>query len=374
MSSPRARPRSLLPVVLTAAAGALTIGCSSDPAPLHGSPVLQQVYWISGGQQLLAWSIDADPTLVSPLPPFASELDFVFDRRLDGNKIDNLVNQNGETVAVPMDPGAVRVTWDDMAAAPSVPPFHLVVDYNSIPRFGGVTSYLFARPDIPGFPASHSLTFTFVPTDITSAYDEIAVLPSSIPVITSAFIASIASTRSEVGSSYQFPLAFSNRLPPAPTGSDPHVHVRTAAGDVPYQLVADASLASRWYLQAAPCLGGWPAATTFEVTIDAAFPDAFGVPLGQPATATFSTSATGVATPDASCSVTPVDAGAGDTPTDAPAEAGADAGVVEPGPEAGAAEAGAPEGAPEAGGADAGVEAARDAPGDGDAAPGGDAG
>jgi hypothetical protein len=370
MSSPRARPRSLRKFVLTAAVCALGAGCSSGSTELHGSPVLQQVFWISGGQQLLAWSFEPDPTLVSPLPPFASELDFVFDRRLDGTKIDNLVTENGVTTTVPKEPGAVRVTWSDMLTAVSNPPFHLVVDYNSVPRFGGVTSYLFARPDIAGFPASHSLSFTFVPDDITSPYDEPAVLPPSIPIITSAFTSSITSAPAPVATSYQFPLTFSNRLPPPPPAAHPHVHVRTAAGDVPYQLVADTSLASRWYVQAASCLGSWPAGASFELTVDAAFSDAFGVELGQPVTATFSTEMTGVAAPDASCSITPIDAGAGDGSPDAPAEAGAevesDGGPAEPALEAGATETGSADGA-----GDGGVEAGADAPGDGDAAPAG---
>jgi hypothetical protein len=282
--------------------------------------VLTQVFWDVGGQQLLVWSFDQNPAIVSPVPPFASQVDFVFDRRLDGSKIEDIVTVNGVTMARPKDMPAVHVKWPDMGTAMSDPPFHIVVDYDSSPRFGGVSSYIFARPDVPGFPASDTLSFELVPGLLTSSFDEPAVLPPSIPVKTSALVVTIGPSTAPVWPSYQLPLSFSNRLPAVPATS-PHVHVRTGGADVPYKLLADSSLASRWYLAAADCLGSWPPATKLEVTIDADFADAFGGKLGQPATATFSTSASGAAF-DASCSVQP---GATDSGVDAPVDAGADA-------------------------------------------------
>ncbi len=302
MLSARARSRIPATLALAAAACALGAACSS-PTELHGSPILTQVYWIAGGQQLLAWSLEKDVTMVSPVPPFASEVDFVFDRRLDGSRIEDSVTVGGVATTRPKDPPAVRVTWPDMATMMSAPPFHAAVDYNSLPRYGGVSSYVYAHPDVPGFPSSETLTFDLVPELLAGPYGDPAALPTppSIIVKTSALSVSIGSSASVVRS-YQLPLTFSNRLPPAPATS-PFVHVKTNGADVPYKLLADASVGSRWYLAAADCLGGWPASTTFTVTIDADFADAFGGELGQPVAATFSTGAAAIASADASCFV-----------------------------------------------------------------------
>jgi hypothetical protein len=344
--------KSSLPVFFTISAAACMLGaaCSSQ-TELHGSPVLTQVFWSADGQQLLVWSLDQNPAIVSPVPPFGAELDFVFDRRLDGTKIEDVVTVNGVTTTRPKDTPAVHVTWPDMGTVMSNPPLHLVVDYNSLPRFGGVSSYIFARPDIAGFPASDTLSFDLVPALLTSAFDDPAVLPPSIPVKTGAFTVAIGASTTPVAPSHQVSLNFSNRLP-AVTATSPHVHVTAGGADVPYKLLADSSLASRWYLAAADCLGGWPAATELAVTIDADFADAFGGKLGQPATATFSTLAN-AAPVDASCPVP--EAGAGDTGADAPVDAGADA-PVDTGADA-----------PVDAGADAPLEASGDAAVDADA-------
>jgi hypothetical protein len=321
-----------------AAACALGAACSSQSG-IHGSPVLTQVYWVAGGQQVLAWSFDPSAALVSPLSPFGGELDFVFDRRLDGTKIEEIVTVNGVQATRPKDPPAVRVTWPDMTTAMSDPPFHLNVDYNSVPTFGGMSSYVFAHPDVPGFPASETLTVELVPTLLTSQFDEPAVVPASIKIKTGGFgVSSVAST-APVVPSYQLPLDFTNRLP-APPSTSPYVHVRARGADVPYKLLADSGLASRWFVAAADCLGGWPTGTTFEVTIDADFADAFGGKLGQAATETFTTSSGPAAAADASCSIPEagtVDAGADAPPeasTDTPVDAGIDA--VPAGADAGA--------------------------------------
>jgi hypothetical protein len=325
MKSARARPR----ILAVAAACALGAACSSPSEP-HGSPVLLQIYWVAGGVPSLAWAFDKDPGMSSPLPPFASEVDFVFDRRLDGAKIEDLVTMNGVRVGVPKSSAPLHVTWPDMGTVMSDPPFHMAVDYNSVPRYGGVTSYVYARPDVPGFPAGDTLTFSLVPTLLTSAYDEPAVVPKpDVTVKTSAFAPAIVITASPVIPSYQVPLNFTNRLPVAPATS-PHVHVTAHGVDVPYKLLSDASLASRWYLAAADCLGGWPTGTAFEVTIDAAFADAFGDELGQPTKTTFSTSAG--AAPPAQCPLPEAGTPDAETPhagtpdagtLDAPAEVGA---------------------------------------------------
>jgi hypothetical protein len=342
MKSARARPR----ILAVAAACACATACSSPSEP-HGSPILTQIYWVAGGTQSLAWSLDKDTTLVSPLPPFASEIDFVFDRRLDGAKIEDLVTMNGVTTAVPKEPPAVRVTWPDMGAVMSDPPFHLSVDYNSVPRFGGVSSYVFARPDEPGFPASTTLKLEPVPALLTGPYGDPTVLPDPPAVVkTSAFAALLVAATSPVVRSYQLPINFSNRLP-TPPATSPHVHVTAHGAEVPYKLLADANLKSRWYVAAADCLGGWPANTTFQVTIDPDFPDAFGVKLGTSAAMTFSTGP-GASAANASCVVP--DAGAGDAAPDAPGDAAPGDVVDGSAPETGGPEVDA--------GADAGVDAA----------------
>jgi hypothetical protein len=341
-------------ILAVAAACALGGACSSSPAEPHGSPVLTQIYWIAGGVQSLAWSLDKDPTITSPLPPNGSEIDFVFDRRLDGAKIEDLVTMNGVTVAVPKEPAAVHVTWPNMGTVMSDPPFHITVDYNSVPRYGGVSSYIYARPDEPGFPSSTTVTLDLVPTLLTSAYNDPAVLPDPPATVkTSAFAAILVSTTSAVPPSYQLPLTFNNRLPQVPVTS-PHVQVTAHGAAVPYKLLADANVGSRWYLAAADCLGGWPAGTTFEVTLDADFPDAFGGTLGQPSVFTFTTLAGAAAT--STCP--PPDGGAADgsppgvdAAADAPVGGGADTGAVDGGADA------APEGpanAPDDGATDAG--------------------
>jgi hypothetical protein len=342
-------------ILAVAAACALGGACSSTSDP-HGSPVLTHIYWVAGGMSSLAWSLDPNATMVSPVPPFASEIDFVFDRRLDGAKIEDLVTMNGMTVAVPKALAPVRVTWPDMGDVMSDPPFHLAVDYNSVPRFGGVSSYVYARPDIPGFPSSTSVTFDLVPSLLTSPYNDPPDLPDPpVSVKTGAFAALLAATSSPVAPTYQLPLTFNNRLPTPPATTSPTVHVTAHGADVPYRLLADASVASRWYLAAADCLGGWPAGTTFTVTVDADFVDAFGGKLGAPATITFSTIAG--ATAPSTCP--PPDAGVTDGGApDAPA---VDGGVDTSSADGGAPDAPAVDGGVDTSSADGG---APDAPAD----------
>jgi hypothetical protein len=354
--SARKRPRiaSTSPRLLGAAACALVVACSSSQAP-QGSPILTHVYWIAGSERLLAWSFDQDPGLVTPVPPLASQVDFVFDRRLDGDKIEVVTYVKGVMVTTPKDPPSVRVTWPGMTSATD---FQMTLSYDSTPKYGDVSSYVFARPAEPGFPSSTLVTFSLDASLLTSQTGERAVVPPSIPIKTSGFSVTIGASTGPVLPGYQLPLNFSNRLPKTPATS-PQIHVRTHGADVPYKLLGDGSLSSRWYVAAADCLGGWPANATFDVTIDADFVDAFGGKLGQPAMATFSTSPGSAA--DASCSVP--DAGAGDA-----ADASLEGGGAD---DAAPADAGAPDGGAEAGdatGADAGAAdvqgAAGDAPAD----------
>jgi hypothetical protein len=317
-----ARSKTLAMIrAVSVVACALGAACSGAPPPLKGSPVLTQVYWSSGGTQVLVWSLANDPALVSPVPPFASEVDFVFDRRLDGSLIEDMVTH------APKDPPSVRASWPDMATTMSEPPYGMAVHYASSPRYGGVSAYVYVQPDVPGFPAGDTVSFTLVPTRLTGATGEAATLPADpIVVKTQSFSVNIGASKTPVQASYQLPLSFSNRLPAAPLSS-PLIHVRAGGAEVPYRLLPDAGLVSRWYLAAGDCFGGaWPPLTTFEVTIAAGFADAFGRKLAEDATATFSTGP-GAATPSAAACLA-ADAGAADAARDA-----ADAGAPESGAE-----------------------------------------
>jgi hypothetical protein len=331
-------PRGLLAIV---GAGAIGAACGSPSEP-HGSPVLTAVYWSANGTQQIVWS----PTNV-PMPtsvsPFADEIDFVFDRRLDGSRIEDIVTTNGVPVPVPKTPAAIAATWPDMAKRMSDPPFDLVVDYNSVPLFGGQSAYVLARPQLPGFPSADTITFDLLLSSLTSAYGDLATVPApgTIAVKTMSFAVSIVAPASAVATNYQLPLTFSNRLPPVgAAGESPAIHVTLAGAAVPYKLLADASLLSRWYVAPADCLGAWPANSTLTVSIDVGLPDAFGSPLAAGATATFATGARSGVPADASCSV----ADAGDIADGPP-----DGGVGDAASDGGALDAGPPEGGTDAG-------------------------
>src|SRR4051812_23394227 len=82
-------------------AGALALGCSGVPPAPHGAPVLIAVYWVAGGSRYLVSSPSGptDPALIARAPAYASEVDFVFNRRLDGVRIEDTVTVDG--VATP---------------------------------------------------------------------------------------------------------------------------------------------------------------------------------------------------------------------------------------------------------------------------------
>ena len=332
MSLVQARSRILAMVALACAAGA----CSGGPADPHGSPILEQVYWSAGGSKVLVWTRADNPSsaLVSPVAPFASEVDFVFDRRLDGARLEDLVTVDGVTTAVPKEPAAVRASWPGMTADP---PFKLVVDYNSSAFYGGQSSYVFARPDVPGFPSDTTVSFQFLPGLITSAYGDLADLPESVPVKTAPLSVAIGVTAATILPAYQIPLAFSNRLSAAPATS-PFIHVTLNGVAVPYELLTDAGLASRWYLTAASCLGAWPASATLLITIDGGFADAFGGTLGQAVSQPFTTSASSGTPVPPTCPLP--DAGAPDAGVDARDGAAPDGGAPDQPVDAGTAPSG----------------------------------
>jgi hypothetical protein len=314
--------------LLSAAASVALAGCSGGGASEpHGSPILTKVYWIVGGSSYLAWSKEDDIAMTSPVPPGASQINFVFDRRLDGSRIEEVTTVNDVRIVTPKDPPPVRATWPDMAATAEAAPFSLTSSYDPVPPYGSGTAMVFSRPTTPGFPADSTVTFTLLTTQLTSAYGEPATVPDSIPVKTGSFNVTVGSTSGSVVSSFQVPLAASNRLAAPPTTESRFVHVSANGVAVPYKLLADVTLTSRWFVVPADCLGGfWPAATTFTVTVDPGFPDAFGSELKESATGKFTTGAGSASGADASCSIPdagPTDAGSDAAPS---GDAGADAG------------------------------------------------
>jgi hypothetical protein len=298
--------RMLAPALLAATAAA---ACSGGPTAPHGAPSLISVSWVLGsGARAVVWSPPAspDPTQVSTVPPFTTEVDFVFDRRLDGNRIEDTVVVDGMTTtrakAVP------PITTD--------PATDLEVLYNSSPIFGGVTSYAIVHPMPGGFPSSSTVTFTLDRSSFTSPYDEPLATPDTVQVQTGPFTVDIQAAAgggggdggAPLGTDYELPLEFSNR-PGDPAAIAPFVHARAGGADVPIALLADPRTQTLYYLTPAACLGAWPIASTIEVTLDAGLPDAFGVGLAAGASTTFTTG-TGPRSPSDACLPASIDGGA----------------------------------------------------------------
>ncbi len=310
------RPAAL--VLLAAGLGAACSSASSEP---HGSPVLLGAFWLSAGAKTQIWTV-SDPSL----PPVGvtaagQEVDFVFDRLLDGNRIEDTVSVNGMQTTVPTAISPITVTWPDAATAMSTPPFGDQVLYNSEPFYGAYTSYVLLKPLAVGFPSADTITFTLDPTGLTSAYGDPMVGPSQISVATAAFSASFRLPTESTGpdggsdggssavpSSYMLPVVFSNRVA-GPSAIEPFVQASANGATLPVALSPDASDPTVIYVSPASCLGGWPSGAPIEVTIAAGAPDAFGVPMAKGATTTFTSSAAASATVDGGCApVGPVDA------------------------------------------------------------------
>src|SRR5215475_9985604 len=127
--------------------------CSSPSEP-HGSPVLLSAYWLGGGQKTQIWTVTAPTQPPAVVTPAGQEIDFVFDRLLDGNRIEDTVTVNGMQTTVPKATPPITATWPDAATVMSTPPFAAQVFYNSEPYYGTNTAYAFLRPVAVGFPSS----------------------------------------------------------------------------------------------------------------------------------------------------------------------------------------------------------------------------
>jgi hypothetical protein len=296
--------------LLLLAAGLAATACSSNGEP-HGSPVLLSVQWISGGAKTQVWTPTA--TGVVSAPPAGQEVDFVFDRLLDGNRIEDVVTQNDVETTVPKATPPVTTSWPDGATTMSTPPFSDQVRYNSEPYYGAATAYVLLQPALVGFPSSDTITFSLDKANLTSAYGDQMIGPSQISVTTGPFSASFLLPGGSDGSasvppSYSLPVVFSNRVASA-TNVEPFVRVEANGVALPVALAADASDPTVVHLSPASCLGGWPVAVPIEVTIAAGTPDAFGVAMASDAHTTFMASGVAPTAPDGGCPVTVTDGG-----------------------------------------------------------------
>src|ERR1700690_310205 len=159
---------------LLLAAGLVGAACSSAGEP-HGSPVLIQVFWIASGERALVWTLAPDPSLATVATPAGQEVDFVFDRRLDGNRIED---------SVPKSDPPITVGWPRSHAT-----FANQVLYNSEPIYGGTSAYVLLQPARVGFPAADTVTFSLDRTRLTSAYGDQMTGPAQIDVSTGPFSA-----------------------------------------------------------------------------------------------------------------------------------------------------------------------------------------
>jgi len=279
-TAPVARPsRNLLPMLAWLSAGLLPLACSSQPQAPHGSPVLVGVFWVTGSAHTQVWGADPDAG-AGPVPPGASQVDFVFDRRLDGARVEDTVGNM--TVAKASPP--ITAGWPEPDSVMSDPPFAADVFYNSVPLYGGQSAYVFLRPRAVGFPSATAVTFALDPTGLTSAYGEPMVGPSSITVTTDHLGVlprppSGANGLDTFPPTFQLPVQFTAR----PTLSRVAAFTRaTANGEaVPVRVAADAVDPTIVHVSSA-CAGGWPAGTRVDVSFDAGLPDAFGVPTDAP--------------------------------------------------------------------------------------------
>jgi len=124
--------------LLAAALLGAAAGCEKQVEAVHGSPVLLEVLWESFGEAVprVVWARDPDAAVAAEAPAGGSKIDFVFDRRLDGARVEDTVDGN----PVPKTNPPITVAWPDMATVMSDPPFVADVFYNSVAYYGPGTS------------------------------------------------------------------------------------------------------------------------------------------------------------------------------------------------------------------------------------------
>jgi len=306
--------------LLGVAALSAALGCSKQPQAPHGSPVLLQVAWEVDGAPTIVWSRDPDAS-VAPLAPAAgSKIDFVFDRRLDGARVEDTVDGGPAPKANP----PITVGWPDMATVMADPPFAASVFYDSLPNWGPGTTSAFVQPIIAGFPSATPVTFTLDPNGLTSIYGEPMDGPTTITVMTTPLTLTLPSGTATVPTDYPAPIAFSTRAP-ARAALMSFIHVSAGGRALSFDLANDARDARRVFIKPLGCL--WPVDARVDITADAGLPDGFGRALATATTGSFMTARVASQPDDAGCGpgdagpMDASDAGAADGP---PGEAGGD--------------------------------------------------
>ena len=318
--------RMLVPRRLPLVAALAAIGCAKQPEAAHGSPVLLQVVWEVAGAPTIVWNRDPDAA-VAPLAPAAgSKIDFVFDRRLDGARIEDTVDGSPAPKANP----PITVGWPDLATVMADPPFAANVFYDSLPNWGPGTTSVFVQPIIAGFPSATPVTFTLDPNALTSVYGEPLDGTSMVTVTTSPLTITLPSGTATVPTDYVAPIVFSTRAPDH-RALTTFVHVSAAGQALPFDLLNDARDETRVNLKPLGCL--WPVASRVDISLDAGLPDGFGRPLAAAAKGSFMTAKIASQPVDAGCA--PGDAGAADAndagATDAPPDVPLETGVSDDG-------------------------------------------
>jgi len=311
------RSRLLAAVLLLGAAG-----CEKQVDAPHGSPVLLEVVWasVSDAVPTLVWSRDADASVQATAPAAGSKIDFVFDRRLDGARVEDTVNGNPVPKANP----PITVGWPDMDTVMSDPAFAADVFYNSVAYYGPGTSSAFVLPHVAGFPSDTPVTFTLDPNGLTSTYGEPMDGPATITVMTGPLALTLPAAGAPVSTTYFAPIAFSTRAP-TPSALRPFVHVQAGGAALAFDLARDGGDSKR-VLVIPSC--GWPSGVRVDVSVAAGAPDGFGRPLAAAAMGGFMVAAVdgGCGTPDGGAPDAPGDATSSDDAPDA-----ADGGVPDDG-------------------------------------------
>ena len=219
-----------------------------EPASVARSAGAPRASWISAGPKTTSGRspIRRRPrSTVRALP--GREIDFVFDRLLDGNRIEDTVTVNGMQTTVSKAAPPITVTWPDAATAMSTPPFSDQVLYNSLPFYGTNDQlrsaqaaggripvvghgHLHPRPDRPHQRGRR--------TDARSQPD-LRRDRRVFGVVRFAVCTAGADASTAVPSGCMLPVAFSNRVA-GPAAVEPFVHVSAGGATLPVVLAGNA--------------------------------------------------------------------------------------------------------------------------------------
>jgi hypothetical protein len=268
-------------LLVVATIGAL--GCRKESEEPHGSPILKLVTWqVEGGAARTVWSRDADAEATAVVPAAGSKIDFVFDGKLDGARIEDTVGGSPVPKANP----PITVGWPAMDTVMSSPAFAVDVFYNSLPTHGHGTTTAFVQTHAAGFPSATAVTFLLDPNGLTSVYGEPMIGPTEITVTTEPLVVTLPLSTAIVSTSYRAPIAFSTRGP-ATAALKAFVQVTTGDAALPFELMRDTADSKRLLAVPMGCL--WPPGARIDVSVAAGAPDAFGRPLAALVTASFMT-------------------------------------------------------------------------------------